>query len=76
MDALCQDCLRVVSRDSSRCECGGDVCSCQSCMECVKFLEEGCRDSSRLGLLISLKGLLWSRERGAYGGRSDEPEKA
>lgn len=71
MDALCQDCLRVVSRDSSRCECGGDVCSCQSCMECVKFLEE------RLpGLFPAWPSDLWSRERGAYGGRSDEPEKA
>lgn len=69
MIALCQDCLRVVDMDREvyeagagmgACQCGGDVCDCQSCMWCLRGLYEGCRDPKLLHLEKVGPGFEWS----------------
>ncbi len=50
MKTLCQDCLRIVEVSlkayeavdygKGMCECGGEVCHCESCMWTIDFLNQ------------------------------------
>lgn len=75
---LCQDCLAEVPLASTAnlieadknggphgnalCKCGGDVCSCDECMETLELLHAGCRDPQKLGVRSQIQ--LWTPTTG------------
>lgn len=69
---LCQDCLRVVTMPlsdyvktagESACQCGGDVCNCDSCISEIKHLMRG--EYQALSLRPGVVVFAWSPDHGA-----------
>ena len=65
---LCQDCLKVkgfsIERHNGeeRCECGGDFCGCESCIETIKGLMAGKRSADELGIQCDIEH--WNEQNG------------
>ncbi|MGL5343469.1 MAG: hypothetical protein ACRC9O_02220 [Plesiomonas sp.] len=61
IEMLCQDCLRVRPYSAAghagdeHCECGGDFCGCESCLETISGLRAGKRLASELDLRSDVK---------------------
>lgn len=75
-EALCQDCLRLVvldewaDADDQLCECGGEVCPCDSCKRCLQVLRAGERRPVYLGLQRSTEPIVWNERTGTSPTRS------
>tara|TARA_R110001599_G_scaffold343441_1_gene566043 strand:- start:1707 stop:1949 length:243 start_codon:yes stop_codon:yes gene_type:complete len=65
---LCQDCLKVKDFSQRRhnseepCECGGDFCGCESCIETINDLVAGKRSAEELGTQCDIEH--WTEQDG------------
>ena len=65
---LCGDCLRVSAYSDAKhggellCDCGGEFCGCEDCVETIRALANGARRAEEIGCKHDLNS--WSPDTG------------